>query len=89
MTLPHLTRNGSSPARLAEGYEVARLAIGQALKCVQDTAPNARDYLTADDYITARTEHEARVRVLRIMGDEMAALARHCGRATRKEREHG
>lgn len=85
MTLPHLTRNGSSPARLAEDYEVARLALGKALECVQDTAPNARDYLTTDDYITARTRHEARVSALRAMGDEMAALARHCRRGARKE----
>lgn len=84
MTLPHLTRNGSSPARLAEDYEVARLAITKAIECVQDTVPNARDYLTTDDYLMARTEHDARIRALRLMAEDMAAVVRHCRRAKKE-----
>lgn len=85
MTLPHLHLNGSSPRRLEESHEVARLALVKALECMHDTAPNARDYLTSDDYITARTAYEARLRALREMADDMAAVVRHCRRTTKKE----
>ena len=82
--LPSITRNGSSPARLAEDYEVARLAIDKALECLRDTVPNARDYLLVGDYVDARTAHERRVRQLVEMASDMATLVRHCRRAQKE-----
>lgn len=84
--LPDITRNGSSPRRLEEAAEVARLAIDKAIECLRDTVPNARDYLVLGDYVDARTAHERHVRQLVEMAADMATLVRHCRRAQKKEK---
>jgi len=78
MTLPFINLNGSSPARLAEGYKIAAIALDGALSRIAETAPNGRDYLDAYALKQAIGEHAQRLSVLRGVITELEALAAHC-----------
>lgn len=69
--LVHL--NGSSPERLAEGYDHAARALSAAIEALEDAAPNARDYYPKGEsaFAEARREHSARVASLRAVRSEI------------------
>ena len=78
MTLPFINLNGSSPARLTEGYKIAAIAVEAALGRIVETAPNGRDYLDGYALREATKEHARRLGALRDIIAELEALAAHC-----------
>lgn len=79
MILPTIHLNGTSAETLAEGYETAASALRKALECLQDVAPNGRDYYSQGDaaFARARGEHEARLVALRSVMSDLLSLHEH------------
>jgi hypothetical protein len=76
MTIPTVHDNGTSKARLIEGYEAASASIEAAYQAVKATAPNGRDYYpqgpAAMEQATA--EHLARLKKLDEVRDEIDSI---------------
>ena len=89
MQLPLVHLGGTSAEALADGYWTAARSISNALECLQDAAPNARDFypLPGGDeaWKRARDEHEARVAALRAVRADMEALYEHAMDPTKKK----
>lgn len=88
MQLPTIHINGTSTETLIEGYEVAGQAIQRAIECLQDAAPNARDYYPAGDeaYALAIREHAARVEKLRAVYADLLIFHEHCSESAEARR---
>lgn len=78
--LPLVHLNGTSAKALVESYELAGQAVARAIECLQDAAPNARDYyaLGPDAWKRAMQEHAARVDKLSAVYEDLRALYEHC-----------
>lgn len=78
--LPLVHINGTSAKALVESYELAGQALARAIECLQDAAPNGRDYyaLGPDAWKRATQEHTARVDKLRAVYVDLQALYEHC-----------
>lgn len=79
MQLPLVHLNGSSRDSLRVQYENAARAVNDALRALDDSAPNARDYypLSPAAYEAARREHAARVDKVRSVHEELLSLFNH------------
>lgn len=71
-------RNGTAPEELMDGIQDAVRAVRKALKKVEATVPNARDWQTVEhpgtEYTQARVEHCERVRKLCQVEQELMLL---------------
>lgn len=76
---PTIHSNGTSRDALLDAYCVAGGALTQALEALADAGPNGRDYYPqgSDAIRRATAEHEARLKKLREVRDELRALAEH------------
>lgn len=76
MLIPTVHLNGTTGEVLLEQYTAAAQAVSKAIDAVCDAGPNARDYYVqgADAGFAAQREHEARVRSLKSIRDELAAI---------------
>jgi hypothetical protein len=76
MLIPTVHLNGTSGDDLVDQYGSAVEALREAIDAVCDTGPNARDYYVQgpDAALTAQREHEARVKALKTVRDELAAI---------------
>lgn len=77
MLVPTVHLNGSAGEVLLDQYTAATEAVRKALDAICDTGPNARDYYVQgpDAALAAQREHEARVKALKIVRDDLAAIA--------------
>ena len=63
--IPTIHLNGSSPATLVDGLQVAINAVAVAIETVQDAAPNARDYPQTDGaFNVVAKAHRRRIAML-------------------------
>lgn len=76
MLIPTVHLNGTSGEVLRYQWLAAGKALDAALSALCDSGPNARDYYVqgTDAPFTAQREHEARVKALRQMRDDVAAV---------------
>lgn len=73
--VPEVVKDGTGSAQLTSAYEAALDALQVALKAVQDTKPNIRDYPRGEDvYNSARKEHIARVLAVNNVMNEIDAI---------------
>jgi hypothetical protein len=74
--IPTVHMNGTAGEELRDQYAAAAEALRKALDAVCDAGPNARDYYVQgpDASLAAQREHEARVKTLKTMRDELAAI---------------
>jgi hypothetical protein len=74
--IPLIHVNGTSGERLRDEVFIAYGAVGTAVQALTDAAPNARDYypLGADAFRAAQTAHDARVRRLMEIKDELSKI---------------
>ncbi len=87
---PTLNVNGTYAGTLVDGFLEAARAIEAAYNRVVETVPNGRDYQTAPvgSLRIAIEQHEARLRLLRQVYDDMLSLADAVA-VQRAERERG
>lgn len=80
-TKPTIHLNGTSAEALFASYADATNALREALRFLDEAAPNARDYYPQGDaaYRAAVTEHVSRVERLRDVLQELYELAEHVG----------
>jgi len=76
MTKPTIHTNGTSADDLRDGYLKALAAIRNAVKAVQETYPNGRDYYPQGPCVIYRAmeEHEGRLSALQHVHDELGEL---------------
>lgn len=76
MTGPTVHLNGTSGPELERGYFKAYDALGDAVRAVQEAAPNARDYYPQGPGAIERAmaEHRARLRSLEAVRAEIEAI---------------
>ncbi len=78
MQYPTVHLNGTSEERLLDGYTHAMSALLNAIKAMEDCAPNGRDYYVNDgDISAAAAEHAARVASLVAVRCDLNELAEH------------
>ena len=80
MIKPTVHMNGTSAADLYHLYADAAMEVGDAIRVVENSAPNGRDYYPQGDEALKRAvqEHQARVAKLRVVMDDLQELAGHC-----------
>jgi hypothetical protein len=76
MLVPTVHLNGTAGEVLRDQYAVAAAAVQDAISAVCDAGPNARDYYVQDPDagLAAQREHEARVKALKAVRDDLAAI---------------
>lgn len=76
MLIPTVHMNGTSGEQLLDQYTTAAEAVRRAIDAVCDAGPNARDYYVQgpDAGLAAQREHEARIKALKGVRDELAAI---------------
>jgi hypothetical protein len=76
MLIPAVHLNGTAGEVLRDQYTAAAAAVRKAIDAVCDAGPNARDYYVqgTDAAPVAQREHEARVKALKTVRDELAAI---------------
>lgn len=79
MRKPMIHMNGTPRAELHAGYSRAYDAVGEAIKAMQTTYPNGRDYYPqgAQACAEAAREHDRRVNDLRRILGELEELCLH------------
>jgi len=80
MKTPTIHINGTSRQDLVEQYVNARSALHEAIRAMQATAPNGRDYYPQglQAIHEASSEHQERLYKLEVMAGEMFDLALAC-----------
>lgn len=80
MQKPTIHLNGSGKRHLADTYRDANEALYQAIKALEQAAPNARDYYPQgpDAYRQASKEHAERLAKLVQIRQEIDELCDHC-----------
>jgi hypothetical protein len=90
IAIPTIHLNGTSGDELQAQYSHAHDSLATALRQVREAAPNARDYYvqSSDAWRQTYAEHEARVKALTTVLDELATIneAIYAARAARRER---
>lgn len=78
---PSVHRNGTARHDLVEQFTNAGSAVHKAIRAVEGSAPNARDYYLLGDtaFKRASAEYQDRIARLRSVADELEALAEYCG----------
>lgn len=76
MIHPTIHLNGTSKEALEEGYADALQALAVAIRAVESTAPNMRDYYVQgpEAFPQASAEHRARVERLTAVRQELTDL---------------
>lgn len=76
MIAPRIHLNGSSKDSLLRGYVLAAEAVRKAMDAIAQAAPHGRDYYMQGPaaYAMARHDHEARLRDLNRIRDELESL---------------
>lgn len=76
MLVPTIHLNGTAGGDLLDQYTLAASAVQKALDVVCAGGPNARDYYVQgpDVGFAAQREHEARVKALKHVRDELAMI---------------
>lgn len=76
MLVPTVHLNGTAGEVLLDQYTAAADAVRKAIDAVCNAGPNARDYYVqgTDAARAAQREHEARVKALKGVRDELAAI---------------
>ena len=76
MLIPTVHMNGTAGEVLLDQYTTAANAVRKAIDAVCDAGPNARDYYVqgTEAALAAQREHEARVKALKAVRDELAAI---------------
>jgi hypothetical protein len=76
MLIPTVHMNGTAGEVLRDQYAAAADAVRKAIDVVCDAGPNTRDYYVQDTdaALAAQREHEARVKALKVVRDELAAI---------------
>jgi hypothetical protein len=76
MLIPTVHMNGTTGEVLLDQYMTAAHAVQKAIDAVCDAGPNARDYYVQgpDAGLAAQREHAARVKALKTVRDELAAI---------------
>jgi hypothetical protein len=75
MRHPVIHRNGTSREALMEQYLDARNAVEDAIVALGKAAPNGRDYYPVEGaFSEAIAEHEARVKALRLVSQELLTI---------------
>jgi hypothetical protein len=79
LALPHVNLNGTPRKDLFEGYCAAYEALSQALRALNATNPNGRDYRTDDISLLTKAfrQHYSRIDRLYLIQNEIEALAEH------------
>lgn len=77
MLIPTVHLNGTTGEVLQDQYVSAAKAVQKAIDAVCDAGPNARDYYVqgTDAGLAAQRAHEARVKTLKAVRDELSAIA--------------
>ena len=76
LTFPTVHLNGTDAVSLRESYEEAAATLSDALRSVERSAPNARDYYVQGDgaFAKARAEHESRVSRVKAVLEEVVLV---------------
>ena len=76
MLIPTVHLNGTAGEALHDQYARAVSAVQAAIDAACDAGPNSRDYYVQgpDAALAAQREHEARVKALKTVRDELAAI---------------
>ena len=76
MLIPTVHLNGSSADVLLDQNKAALEVVREAIDAICAAGPNARDYYVQghDAALAAQREHEARVKTLKGVRDELAAI---------------
>ena len=76
MMVPTVHGNGTAGEVLRDQYVAAVEALRKAIDTVCDAGPNSRDYYVQgpDAGLAAQREHEARVKALKAVRDDLAAI---------------
>ena len=76
MMIPTVHSNGTTGEVLRDQYAAAAEAVQKAIAVVCDAGPNSRDYYVQgpDAGFTAQREHEARVKTLKAVRDDLVAI---------------
>lgn len=80
MIKPTMHLNGTSASALAEQYQRASDALYDAIRALEECAPNARDYYPQgpQTFAQVQKEHAERVQRVRSVRQEVYALLEHC-----------
>jgi hypothetical protein len=80
MTLPTIHLNGTSPQMLLEGYQAARLAVGDAIRALEAIEFNSRDYYPQGPgaWNSASWQMTKRRELLESVQTELATIEMHC-----------
>lgn len=89
MIKPTIHLNGSDPARLAEGYKEAFVALSDAIDKMCQVRPNDRDYYPQgpDAGPKARAEFNALIRLVEEARDGIEDLHNFCTQTVRERRK--
>jgi hypothetical protein len=76
MRIPTIHLNGTAGETLRDQWTTAWRALDNAIAALCDAGPNARDYYVQgpDAALEAQREHEARVKALRSMRDDVSGV---------------
>lgn len=76
MLVPTVHGNGTTGEVLRDQYMAAVDAVRKAIDAVCDAGPNSRDYYVQgpDAGLAAQREHEARVKALKTVRDDLFAI---------------
>lgn len=76
MQKPTIHLNGTSRESLADMYEASASAVWAALRVLEQSGPNARDYYVQSDiaFTAAVKEHRARLEALHNIHEELMEL---------------
>lgn len=77
MVLPSASLNASSPDHLMEAYQEVGHALNAALRALDNSSPNARDYRSHDEWKQAVDEHRRRINCVRGVLSDIGALIDH------------
>ena len=74
--VPTVHLNGTAGEVLRDQYAAAAEAVQKAIDAACDAGPHSRDYYVQgpDAGLAAQREHEARVKALKTVRDELAAI---------------
>jgi hypothetical protein len=74
--VPSIHLNGTSRDALIDGYVSAAQKIDDAMRALEDTQPNGRDYYPQGDgaLMEAMTQHRDRVNRLKAVQNELVAI---------------
>jgi hypothetical protein len=81
---PVINLNGTAAEELLEQYQLAQLALGVALRKLEQASPHGRDYQTLEPgmFLRAQRQHCERMEALKRVKDQLEVLSKSTAEQT-------